>query len=172
MIALGLLLLAVVLLAGTLSLTGFLALKGQLRWTPQVSRATKGITSAGLLLTLGASIVLFGVTSLLAIWPILLGLVALVFGPYFVLDFITAFRPEGKASAAPAPSPNAVWDSLWRSYEGKPLPPWMLDAAMQGNVVYDGGKRATVVNGVLTPKRDTPSLSLESLFQKMDKFLG
>ena len=71
-----------------------------------------------------------------------------------------------------------TWDALWRSYEGRELPPWMLQQALSGQVRYDG-KLARVQGGVLVPQPPAPLsvvkrryASLDGVFNRLDRLLG
>ena len=152
-------------------LTFVLVATGNWRWDSYVSRTSKLLWSGGFCVALIIAVFWFGPALALAAWPVwlaLLGGTALVFG---LLDLANGIGSEPRATTSPR-SATAGWDQLWRSYEGKPLPAWMLQAALQGEVRYDG-KTARVVNGILVPTTPaTPRLSLERVFSRLDDLLG
>ncbi len=162
---------AIALLALVLAVVTFvLVATGNWRWDSYVSRTSKLLWGGGFCLALLIAVVLFGPALALAAWPVwlaLLGGTALVFG---LLDLANGVGVARRTSML-AP-PTTGWDQLWRSHEGKPLPPWMLQAALQGEVRYDG-KVARVVNGILVPTTPArPRLSLEGVFSRLDDLLG
>ena len=151
--------------------TFMLVATGNWRWDSYVSRTSKQLWGGGFCLAIIIALFWFGPTLALSAWPVwlaLLGGTALVFG---LLDLANGLGSPPRASMVAAPAaPN--WDQLWRSYEGKPLPAWMLQAALQEEVRYDG-KIARVVNGILVPTTPaTPRLSLERVFSRLDDLLG
>ena len=169
---------ALVILAGmallvlVLSVVTFaLVATGNWRWDSYVSRTSKLLWSGGFCLALIISAFWFGPALALAAWPLwlaLLGGTALVFVLLDLANGIGVTLRPAPSAASTAPG----WDQLWRSYEGKPLPAWMLQAALQGEVRYDG-KTARVVNGILVPTTPaTPRLSLERVFSRLDELLG
>ena len=142
---------------------------GANKWNAQISRTAKIMWTLGLLVAFAISFFWLGPAVLLSTWPFWLLTIGVTTVLFLIQDWLSGARSVPTNTTTPT---TPTWDALWRAYEHKPLPPWMLEAAMKGDVVYDGGKRATVVNGVLVPKKDSPSLSLEGLFQKLDKYLG
>ncbi len=144
---------------------------GNWTWTPSMSREGKWLWSAALLITMGLVGVVFGLPAVVAAWPLWLGLLLVTAILFLVTDAHYGFgrlaRPKRQTLSPATPS----WDDLWLSYEGKPLPPWMLQAAMQGQVTY-AGKVAQVKDGVLVPQAKPHAAGLETLFQKMDRLLG
>ena len=160
--------LLVVLLSSS---TFVLVVTGNWHWDSYVSRTSKLLWGMGFCLALIGALLWFGPAIVIGAWPFwlcVLGSTALVFG---LLDLANGLGSSPRPSTS-ARSTAPDWDQLWRSYEGKPLPAWMLQAALQGEVRYDG-KVARVVNGILVPTtRATPRLSLERVFSRLDDLLG
>lgn len=148
-----------------------LARHGYSTWSPQISRGAKtlwGVCIAGAAVILA---LMFGVGALVTLWPFWL-LVALLSIAYFgIRDLLIARRSGSTAALAPAPPAPMTWDALWRSYEGRELPPWMLQQALGGQVRYDG-KLARVHQGVLVAQPATPRAPLDGVFDRLDRLLG
>ncbi len=144
---------------------------GYSTWNPEISRGAKTlwgscIASAAVILGL-----MFGVGALVTLWPFWL-LVALISIAYFGIRDLRISR--GSVVATPlvaAPPAPMTWDALWRSYEGRELPPWMLQQALGGQVRYDG-KLARVHQGMLVPQPTAPPATLDGVFDRLDRLLG
>lgn len=151
---------------------GFVVGRGGWRWEASDSRAAKGLWAG--IVGVGAVIaaVVFGLSALIALWPFWLALLALSAVFFGVQDWLIARRSRaaGAALAPPPPAPM-TWDALWRSYEGRELPPWMLQQALGGQVRYDG-RLARVHQGVLVPQPATPRAPLDGVFDRLDRLLG
>ena len=159
----------VLLLFIVISVTASMARVGRLTWDEDVSRSAKtlwGSSFVGVLLILS---MLFGPALFRQGWPFFLAAPVIAFGLFWSLDAIV----EARRQAAPPPPPDhdPDWDALWRSYEGKPLPPAMAEAAQTGRVVY-GGRVAVVEDGVLVPRGGMPKKGIEKVFGALDRVVG
>lgn len=151
----------------------FVFSRGGWRWDAAASRDAKLLWTA-IVVTGGViALVWFGLAALLAIWPAWLALLALSAAFFGVQDWLIARRAPTASPAPLAPSPPApmTWDALWRSYEGRELPPWMQQQALGGRVRYDG-KLARVDHGILVPQPPTPLTSLDGVFDRLDRLLS
>lgn len=151
--------------------TVILAASGQWRWDPVTSRIAKTIFGSGYVLGILGGVVWLGPSVVVATWPTLLAVLGIAALVFIVLDMANGFglRPSSVTPRAPT---NAQWDAMWLAHEGKPLPPWMLQAALSGEVRY-AGKVAQVKNGILVPAAasSSPGLSLTALFDRLDRLL-
>ena len=139
-------------------------------WNPEISRVAKSVWGAGYILALVIAVLWLGPAIILTAWPFWLGILvvtAIVFG---LADLSHRLNQQRTASQA-APPQVPSWDEMWRSYEGKPLPGWMLEAASSGRVVYDGHP-ARVVDGRLLPAQSAQVSGIDGLFARLDRLLG
>ncbi|MCW5880737.1 MAG: hypothetical protein KIS91_07400 [Anaerolineae bacterium] len=147
--------------------------RGSWRWEAADSRDAKGLWAA--IVAVGVSIagIVFGLSALITLWPFWLALLALSAAFFGVQDWLIARRSQPLATTTTAPALPApmTWDALWRSYEGRELPPWMLQQAHSGQVRYDG-KLARVHQGMLVPQPTAPRAPLDGAFDRLDRLLG
>ncbi|MFN8471832.1 MAG: hypothetical protein U0822_06530 [Anaerolineae bacterium] len=151
------------------SVTAGMAHVGKLGWDDDVSRVAKTIWSSlfvGVLLVL---FMLFGPTIFREGWAVFVVPPVIAFGIFWGLDGIVEARR--KEAPPPPPEHDPDWDALWRSYEGKPLPPAMAEAAQTGRVVY-GGRVAVVEDGILVPRGGMPKKGIEKVFGALDRVVG
>lgn len=150
---------------------GFVFGRGAWRWDASDSRDAKGLWAA----IVGAGVVIagvvFGLSALVALWPFWLALLTLSAVFFGVQDWLIARRAGPGAALLPPPPAPMTWDALWRSYEGRELPPWMLQQALGGQVRYDG-KLARVHQGMLVPQPTAPPATLDGVFDRLDRLLG
>ncbi|MFN8471830.1 MAG: hypothetical protein U0822_06520 [Anaerolineae bacterium] len=141
---------------------------GRPGWNPAISRTAKSIWGLGYIVALVIALIWLGPAIILATWPFWLGtllVTAIIFG---LLD--VSHRLGTNRSSSPTRS-DISWDEMWRSYEGKPLQGWMLEAASSGRVFYDGHP-ARVVDGRLIPVNAAQPGGIDGLFARLDRLIG
>ncbi|MFN8482682.1 MAG: hypothetical protein U0768_06515 [Anaerolineae bacterium] len=159
----------ILILCILISVTAAFAHVGRLTWDDAVSRVAKTIWSSlfvGVLLVL---YMLFGSAIFRQGWAAFIVPPVVAFGLFWGLDLIV----EARRKDAPPPPPNhdPDWDALWKSYEGRALPPAMAEAAQTGRVVY-GGRVAIVEDGILVPRGGLPKKGIEKIFGALDRVVG
>lgn len=159
----------VALLFIVVSVAAAMARVGRLTWDDDVSRGAKALWTSsyvGLLLIL---FMLLGAPVFAQGWPAFVVPPVVAFGIFWGMDAVV----EARRQSAPPPPPehDPDWDALWRSYEGKPLPPAMAEAAQTGRVVY-GGRVAVVEDGILVPRGGMPRKGIEKVFGALDRVVG
>ncbi|MFN8499183.1 MAG: hypothetical protein U0641_15145 [Anaerolineae bacterium] len=141
----------------------------RLAWDDDVSRVAKTIWSSLFVGTLLVLFMLFGGAIFRQGWAALVVPPVVAFGAFWGLDLIVEARR--KDAPPPPPDHDPDWDALWKSYEGRPLPPAMAEAAQTGRVVY-GGRVAVVEDGILVPRGGLPKKGIEKVFGALDRALG
>lgn len=171
LLALGLLAALAALFAA--GMTTALYATGSTHMTRRGVQIGRGMWLGALALMVAGGLLLFGLPALLAAWPFWLLFLAAsaAFFAFQEWSVRRAAPPAAPAPLAATAAPPITWDSLWRSYEGRPLPPWMLQQALSGQVVYDG-RPATVRDGVLLPRPAASPYSLDAAFDRLDRLLG
>ncbi len=159
----------VLVLLIVISITASMARFGRLAWDEEVSRSAKTLWGSSCVGTLLVLFMMFGRPLFRQGWPAFIVPPVIAFGLFWSLDAIV----EARRGAAPPPAPehDPDWDALWRSYEGKPLPPAMAEAAQTGRVVY-GGRVAVVEDGILVPRGGMPKKGIEKVFGALDRVVG
>ncbi|MFN8499184.1 MAG: hypothetical protein U0641_15150 [Anaerolineae bacterium] len=144
---------------------------GNLTWNAQISRNVKALWGTVFIVAVVVIFVVFGPAAMLVGWPFFVVAPTIAYGCFWLMDLLFSRKPSATTAAAPVQPPALSWDEMWRSYEGRPLPGWMLEAASSGRVVYDGHP-ANVVDGRLVPVQAAQTGGLDGLFARLDRLLG